>query len=471
LAFTFPEQVPHVAGRLIGDSCARFILAVFSLATVHLALTIPQHGGVIWNTASIVWLHLMTRDLGLVLLWSVLVTLFQQLFTQGKPVLPGAETLGTQGKAIASSFVVVAVVMHLSRLQIESRLSLVCAAALYLLSTAAWMKVNWLPSRARDLSRGNPKNVLVVGAGRVGQDIAEYLASNQRHGRVVRGFLDSERWRDCRILGTVGDLAEVARAEFIDEIIVAEPYPKERAQIAIIEALRNHLDVRIVPELFGPAMSDRSVPIPVLPLHEEAIPELGLCIKRTMDLALAAAGLLALAPFLLVIALVIRLDSPGPVLYRAPRIGKKGRRFLCCKFRTMVLDADRMKESLRRCNERDGPLFKVTGDPRITKIGRFLRCFSLDELPQLWNVICGEMSLVGPRPHPLDDYERYELHHLRRLDVTPGITGLWQITARRDPSFYKNMELDLTYIDSWSLWLDLRILAQTLAAVLAGSGA
>lgn len=137
----------------------------------------------------------------------------------------------------------------------------------------------------------------------------------------------------------------------------------------------------------------------------------------------------------------------------------------------MVRDADASKAPLRARNERTGPLFKVKNDPRITRVGGMLRRYSLDELPQLWNVIRGEMSLVGPRPHPVDDYQRYGLQHLRRLDVTPGITGLWQVRARRDPSFYRNMELDLEYIERWSLWLDVKILVQTLGAVLMGTGA
>jgi lipopolysaccharide/colanic/teichoic acid biosynthesis glycosyltransferase len=136
----------------------------------------------------------------------------------------------------------------------------------------------------------------------------------------------------------------------------------------------------------------------------------------------------------------------------------------------MVADADAQKENLRCRNERAGPFFKIEDDPRVTRVGRFLRKYSLDELPQLWNVIRGDMSLVGPRPHPLDDYERYDLEHLRRLDVKPGITGLWQVTARQDPSFEKNISLDIAYIENWSLWLDGKILLKTLPAALSGSG-
>jgi len=171
------------------------------------------------------------------------------------------------------------------------------------------------------------------------------------------------------------------------------------------------------------------------------------------------------------IGFLIGMDSPGPLTYRASRVGKKGRRFHCYKFRTMVADADSLKDDLRGLNQRQGPGFKIERDPRITRVGRFLRRYSLDELPQLWNVLMGDMSLVGPRPHPLDDFSRYELDDLQRLDVTPGITGLWQVTARGDPSFHAAMELDLEYIQKWNIWLDLRILFKTLSVVLKGSGA
>ncbi len=152
-----------------------------------------------------------------------------------------------------------------------------------------------------------------------------------------------------------------------------------------------------------------------------------------------------------IVALLIRLDSPGPIVYAAERTGAKGRRFRCYKFRSMVTDAEQLKEDLRARNQREGPIFKIDDDPRITRIGRVIRRYSLDELPQLWNVLRGDMSLVGPRPHPVDEVNHYELHQFRRLDVKPGITGLWQITARDCPSFELNMHLDLTYIENWSL--------------------
>jgi len=173
---------------------------------------------------------------------------------------------------------------------------------------------------------------------------------------------------------------------------------------------------------------------------------------------------------MLISALAIKFGSSGPVLYAAWRVGRKGRRFRCYKFRTMIADADAHKEDLRQMNERCGATFKMANDPRITQVGGFLRKYSIDELPQLFNVLRGEMSMVGPRPHPVDDYNLYQLEDLRRLDVLPGITGLWQVSARRDPSFEKNVLLDIEYIENWNVVLDLKIALRTIPEVFRGSG-
>ena len=196
----------------------------------------------------------------------------------------------------------------------------------------------------------------------------------------------------------------------------------------------------------------------------------GLLVKRIMDLLLSAIAVLLLWPFLLAIALAVKLESAGPVIYASLRAGKKGQKFVCYKFRTMVDGADGLKDFLRQFNERQDPFFKIADDPRITRLGRFLRKYSLDELPQLWNVLKGDMSLVGPRPHPVDDYARYRPGDFRRLEVKPGITGLWQVMARTNPSFETCMALDLEYMKNWSMLLDLKILMCTVPTVLSGDG-
>ena len=212
-------------------------------------------------------------------------------------------------------------------------------------------------------------------------------------------------------------------------------------------------------------------PVPVVTLHREPSPSAALFLKRSLDITGAAFGLVLLSPLMAIVALLIRLDSPGPAFYAAERTGAKGRRFRCYKFRSMVTNAAHLKEDLRTRNQRQGPIFKIDDDPRITRIGHILRRYSLDELPQLWNVLRGEMSLVGPRPHPIDEVNHYELHQFRRLDVKPGITGLWQVSARSDGDLEVQQSLDTYYIRNWSLWLDLHILARTVRAVLLRQGA
>lgn len=340
-------------------------------------------------------------------------------------------------------------------------------------SLLAW---RWQLSRqVRDTDdRSDSRRVLIVGAGGVGRRLASQIESNPAAGRILYGILDDAKPIGKGVIGRVSDLARLARVGFVDEVILAAPHDRLLMQQVLCDARPLRLDVKLVPELFGfPPTGDeveRVGDLPVIALHAERSPSLGLVFKRAVDVIGAVAALAFLSPLLLVIACLIKLDSCGTILYRAQRVGRKGRLFRCYKFRTMVRDADDLKSRLRQKNQRSGPCFKIVGDPRITRLGRVLRRYSLDELPQFWNVLKGEMSLVGPRPHPVDDFASYEIEHLARLDVTPGITGLWQITARKDPSFERGMALDREYIRTWSLAADMRILLKTVFAVVQGSG-
>jgi exopolysaccharide biosynthesis polyprenyl glycosylphosphotransferase len=329
----------------------------------------------------------------------------------------------------------------------------------------------WRPS----LRSSRVRNVLIIGAGQVGRQLAQHLERDDSARSVVLGFLDDRAPIGGAVLGRIEDLASVARRQFVDEIILTAPSRHEATQRIVREARANQIDVKLVPECFGcdpaPVVFQKYGNVPVLTLSKERVPIFRLLVKRGIDVLLSAVGLLLSLPILAITCCAIRLDSSGPALYRAPRLGLKGRRFLCFKFRTMVANADALKLRLRARNQRSGPFFKMVDDPRVTHVGRILRRYSLDELPQLWNVLRGEMSLVGPRPHPIDDFERYELEDLQRLDVLPGLTGLWQVTARSDPSFSRNMALDREYIGRWTLGLDFWILFKTLAVVLRGEGA
>ncbi|MCU1272498.1 MAG: exopolysaccharide biosynthesis polyprenyl glycosylphosphotransferase [Acidobacteriaceae bacterium] len=325
--------------------------------------------------------------------------------------------------------------------------------------------------RALSPANDHKRNVLIVGSGTRAKQISDAIHHDPSSSRLVKGYVAENHIRN--IYGSAM-LNRIAREEFVDEIIIASTDPGV-VRIAIQEACRNKLDVKIAPDISIPPSGNETVfenvgGIALLKIHDHRSPECGLALKRGLDVVLATFGGIALSPLLLLVAILIKLDSSGPVFYRATRAGRKGRQFLCYKFRTMIAEADAVKDNLRTKNERHGAFFKIENDPRVTRIGRFLRKYSVDEIPQLWNVLLGHMSLVGPRPHPPDDVSLYKLQHLQRLDFVPGITGLWQVTARRDPSFERSVALDVEYIKNWNLRLDLRILCKTISAVLKGSG-
>lgn len=412
--------------------------------------------------------------LGIALLHAALITLIG--YSEG--MYDTGRDLRGQGRILAKSIGFATTVLGLGYfLQGAGRATgalMGCAGVLHFGALWTWRWQSEKHWQRADESAGGSRNVLIVGAGGAGRRLAAFLEAHPAHQRVVNGFLDNEKPLGDRVIGRVSDLARLARRGFVDEVLLAAPRDSELVAQVLEEARHLRLDVQILPELFGCRVGENAVErvgdLPLISLHAEFLPAAMLALKRLVDVAGAFCMGMVLSPLLLAIAALIKMGSPGPILYRAQRAGRKGRLFRCYKFRTMVREADSLKDKLRRKNERAGPVFKIAADPRITRLGRFLRRYSLDELPQLWNVLKGEMSLVGPRPHPADDYAAYEIGHLSRLDVTPGMTGLWQVTARRDPSFSRGLELDREYIRTWSFGSDLRILARTVAAVVRGSG-
>ena len=323
------------------------------------------------------------------------------------------------------------------------------------------------------------RNVLIVGAGRVAHALRNHLESMRHLGFRFRGFVSltgqEAESGDADIIGDVTNCLSLARALFVDEIFFSVPADKKMVINLVKEAREMGIDVRVVPDLYDGLAWNAPVEyvgqFPTIPLHRREFPAGAFMMKRVLDLSLSSIGLLLLSPLLIVTAAAIKLNSKGPVFYKARRVGRKGRNFNCMKFRTMVVNADELKEDLAHLNERDGIMFKMSNDPRVTRVGGFLRKYSLDEIPQFFNVLRGDMSLVGPRPPIASEVERYDLSHLRRLDVLPGITGLWQVEARQDPSFDSYISLDTAYVDNWNLWLDLKILVRTVSVVLGGTGA
>jgi exopolysaccharide biosynthesis polyprenyl glycosylphosphotransferase len=355
------------------------------------------------------------------------------------------------------------------------------AVALAMLFTMLLMmarRLLWRKLRERRFRLGyETRNVLIVGDGRVGQALRNHLISLRHLGFRFKGFViqdPSGEASNPQVVGSVRNCVALARALFVDEIYFSTPSDRETVLAVVAEARANGIEVRVIPDLYDGLAWNTPVEFigqfPTIPLHRRDFPRAAFVLKRVMDVTLCVLlGALFALPMLLV-AVLIRLDSKGPVFYRAQRIGMKGRMFECVKFRTMVDAAEGMRPELAHMNERDGVLFKIRKDPRITRVGAWLRKYSIDEVPQMWNVLIGDMSLVGPRPPLASEVQRYGLDQLRRLDVLPGMTGLWQVEARQDPSFDSYISLDTAYVENWSLMLDLRILARTVGVVLAGTG-
>jgi exopolysaccharide biosynthesis polyprenyl glycosylphosphotransferase len=333
----------------------------------------------------------------------------------------------------------------------------------------------------RRFERGqDTRNVLIVGTGPEAHALRHHLETIRHLGYTFKGFIEfpgsTSRMLAASgdVVGTFDTLFPLARKQFVDEIFFTTPCERGVIQDVLEKSRKHGIDLRVVPDLYeGIAWKSPIEYIgqfPTIPLHRGHVPELGFLLKRVIDVVFSCLLLLFLAPLLLLVAIAIKLESNGPVVYASERIGKKGRVFRCYKFRTMVKDAEKRRAEIMHMNERDGVLFKVKNDPRITRIGRILRKYSFDELPQFFNVLRGDMSVVGPRPPIASEVMEYKLSHLRRLDVMPGITGLWQVQGRQDPSFDSYVSLDVTYIENWSIWLDLKIIVRTVGVVFSGTG-
>jgi len=326
------------------------------------------------------------------------------------------------------------------------------------------------------------QNAVIVGAGDVGQLLARKLLQHPEYGVNVVGFLDDmPKERDdelgwLTVLGSPDRLPHVVRQFDVERVIVAFSNESHESTLELIRSVRD-LDVRIdlVPRLFevvGPSVSVHSVGgLPLVGLPNLHLSRVHRFIKRTVDLVLAGVGLLLLAPTFIVIALLIKRGSKGPVFFEQVRMGAGERTFQMLKFRTMTVDADDRKHEVAHLNKHlnnggDPRMFKVPDDPRVTPIGRFLRRYSLDELPQLINVVRGEMTLVGPRPLILDEDRHITEWGRRRLDLKPGMTGPWQVLGRNDIPFAEMVKLDYLYVTDWSLWRDLKLIFQTFPAIL-----
>jgi len=384
--------------------------------------------------------------------------------------------------AVAKVLIVILALAFVFRPLVYSRLLLLEAGAGMLLFLSLERVVvlavqSWLRQRGIGIKR-----VIIVGAGEVGRRVMRTIVARPDLGYEIVGYVDDNPDKGeseiGRIpgLGAIDDLPCDINGQSVDEVLVTLPWTHHRRILSVLrECERRNVNARIVPDFFQLSLSQVEIGdlggIPLISVQEIAFRPLSLYLKRAMDVTGALLGLVFGAPVFLLIAIAIRLDSKGPIIFSQERVGKDGERFNIYKFRSMRVGAERERGDLTHLNEADGPLFKIRDDPRLTRVGAFLRRTSLDELPQLFNVLKGEMSLVGPRPPIPEEVELYEPWHEKRLAVSPGITGLWQVSGRSELTFDEMVLLDIYYIENWSPWMDLSILIQTIPQVILGDGA
>jgi exopolysaccharide biosynthesis polyprenyl glycosylphosphotransferase len=360
---------------------------------------------------------------------------------------------------------------------------------LLLFSAYAWVLIlmfRLLAARLVGLIRrefAGPHYVMVVGTGERAVRLARALERSAEYGIRLRGFLAEAAGAPPAIalsenypVRPVSDLPVVLRQHVVDEIIfaVGSESLADLEEVFLLcdeEGVRTRVAVDFFPHVNSTVSLDRFGATPLLTFSAAPYDEIRLLAKRLIDFAIAAAAMVVLAPLMAAIALLVRLTSPGPVIFRQVRCGLNGRRFTFYKFRSMCANAEEMKAAIAHLNTRDGVVFKIPDDPRLTPIGRYLRKFSIDEWPQLWNVLRGDMSLVGPRPAVPDEVDRYQRWQRRRLRMRPGLTCLWAISGRDNVDFETWMKMDMQYIDNWSLALDWKILLRTIPRVLTGRGA
>lgn len=324
--------------------------------------------------------------------------------------------------------------------------------------------------------------VLIVGAGEVGRALMRNVVAQPDLAYQIVGFVDDDAERGqtdigrFSALGSTENIQRLLRERQIDEVIITLPWTARDKIIRILNLCqRARVTAKIVPDMFQLSLSRIAIDdvggIPLISAQETRMSLLDSVIKRMIDMVGSLALLIVFAPLMSIITILIRLDSSGPIIFAQKRIGRNGREFVAYKFRTMRVGAEDEKATLHRLNEATGPLFKIRNDPRRTRIGRWVRRTSMDELPQLFNVLRGEMSIVGPRPALPEEVEQYQEWHKRRLEIAPGITGLWQVSGRNELIFDEMVMLDIYYIENWTPWTDIWIMLRTIPTVLLARGA
>lgn len=472
--------------RILSDALKLFDLAVmvlaFALATEP-ALGVGRNISIAQFFSIRVKLQNLIIFFGLLLLWHILFSIFG-LYTSRRMSSRASEcadvvkatTLGSLGLWVAAAL------FHIDMASPPFVIFFFVMSAGMLVCSRLALRMVLTQARLRGR---NSRNVLIVGTSRRAVEFAEKLQASPQLGYRVIGFAD-RAWDGMDQFEQMGHnlacdlegLPAYLRTNVVDEVVIALPIRSFHADASRVAALceEQGIILRVPSNLFDLKLArsgaEELVDNPSITHYTGVIEGWPVVMKRVLDFCLALAALILISPVLVLVAAIIKITSPGPIFFTQKRIGRNKRKFTIYKFRSMAVDAENKMRDLEHLNELRGPVFKIKHDPRITPVGRFLRKTSIDELPQLFNVLKGDMSLVGPRPMSVRDYELFsEDWHRRRFSVRPGITCLWQVNGRNSIPFEKWMELDMQYIDKWSLWLDFKILAKTIPAVLRGSGA
>jgi exopolysaccharide biosynthesis polyprenyl glycosylphosphotransferase len=417
------------------------------------------------------------------IIWSVLLFTYHSYHSHR--TVPLTSEVITTIRVVIAGNVLLATIAYLLPLRQLSRAWLILFAifsALFLIIEKVALRIIARFVRSKGL---NYRTVLIVGTGRRATDLAHVLEGHKYWGYKILGFVSdghhlSNGWSSYRIFGSVPDLRRILESgqtpEPIDEVVFAVTRKKldEMNQIFLMceeLGIRTRVAMNFFTNRLARIEIEELEGIPFLTFTTTPSNETQLAFKRLLDITISLLILSIAAPIIFVIAAAIKVTSPGSVLFKQKRIGLNGRMFTLYKFRTMIEDAHERLGEIAHLNQMTGPVFKAKSDPRITPVGRILRKFSLDEIPQLWNVLKGDMSLVGPRPPIPEEVASYHRWHRRRLSMKPGLTCLWQVSGRNNIDFDRWMQLDLQYIDNWSPSLDLKILLRTIPAVLSGKGA
>lgn len=382
----------------------------------------------------------------------------------------------------ATSVVIIMAITFFLQPLVYSRGMLVLAGTLIIVFMITARSIRHIALHVRRRRGIGVNRVLVVGAGEIGRAVIRTMLAEPVLGYQVVGYIDDDPSKGdglgrIKALGGLDQLSTVLTTEKIEEVIVTLPWMYHRKIMQIVEACeRANVRVRVVPDVFQRRMQNIDLDslrgIPLISPVPDQLSSGELLVKRGIDLAISLVAFPFFVLILAVVGLLIVLDSRGPIIFPQERIGKDGKPFRIYKFRTMIEGAENMKEQVAHLNKYQGDtLLKIPDDPRVTRIGRFLRRTSIDELPQILNVLRGEMSWVGPRPNTPDEVAQYEPWQRKRLSVLPGITGLWQVSGRSDIPFDEMVLLDVFYVENWSLDLDIRILLQTIPYVIFGYGA